>query len=46
MYQASLPLTILAEVAFLLALSRRGGGKKAGKYKIVVSWPPFGGDDP
>jgi hypothetical protein len=28
MYQASLPLSILAAVAFLLALSRRGMGRK------------------
>ena len=45
-HQASMPLTILAEVTFLLALSRRGMRRKAGTYEIVVSLPPFGGDDP
>ena len=33
MYQASLPLSILAEVTFLLALSRRGTGKKLEKTR-------------
>jgi hypothetical protein len=46
MYQASLPLTIRAEVPFLLALSRRNMGRQAGKDEIVVPFPPLGGDDP
>ena len=46
MTSSSMPLTILAEVTFLLAIYIRGMGRKAEKYEIIVSLPPFGGDDP